>query len=111
MDTAQCPHSTKANIQHSGRCLYVAAIPGIVRTFPDWHVVIEKLVAEGDWVVEWTKDSGTHQAPQRHHIMATFVASSRQAGFAMVLDPAPICSSSINCAGSFRTLAASEIHL
>jgi len=48
---------------------------------------------------------------QRHHIMATFVASSRQAGFAMVLDPAPICSSSINCAGSFRTLAASEIHL
>jgi len=41
---------------------YVAVIRGIVQTFPDWHVVIERLVAEGDWVVERTKVSGTHQA-------------------------------------------------
>jgi predicted ester cyclase len=38
-------------------------LPGIVRmkaAFPDWHVTIEELVAEGDLVVDRVRISATH---------------------------------------------------
>ena len=41
---------------------YVAVVQGIVQTFPDWHVEIQRLIAEDDWVAERTKVSGTHRA-------------------------------------------------
>ena len=48
---------------------YVATIQGIVQTFPDWRVEIERLIAEHDWVAERTKVFGTHlaRAQSSHH--------------------------------------------
>lgn len=51
------------------RGAYVAVVQGIVQTFPDWHVEIERLIAEGDWVVERVRVQGTHsnRAQTSHH--------------------------------------------
>ena len=51
------------------RADYVATIQGIVQTFPDWHVVVDRLVADGDWVAERARVRGTHRsrATSPHH--------------------------------------------
>ena len=51
------------------RAEYVAVIKGIVDTFPDWTVTIERLVAEDDWVSERSRFKGTHLAAAQssHH--------------------------------------------
>ena len=51
------------------RAEYVSVIKGIVDTFPDWTVTIERLVAEDDWVSERSRFKGTHLAAAQspHH--------------------------------------------
>ena len=41
---------------------YIATYQDIARTFPDWVTTIERLIAEGDWVVERVRVDGTHLA-------------------------------------------------
>ena len=51
------------------RAAYLDIIQDIARTFPDWFVTIERLVAEDDWVAELARVSGSHRAQPRtpHH--------------------------------------------
>jgi predicted ester cyclase len=48
---------------------YVSIIQDIVATFPDWRVIVERLIAESDWVVERIRVEGTHmvRATIPHH--------------------------------------------
>jgi steroid delta-isomerase-like uncharacterized protein len=51
------------------RAAYVSLIKDIVDTFPDWTVIVERLIAEDDWVAERSRFKGTHLAVAKisHH--------------------------------------------
>ena len=51
----------------------------IVKTFPDYHVTIDRLFAEDDWVIELMALTGTHLGRAQAHLITAFrLVSNRQ---------------------------------
>lgn len=54
--------------------------------FPDLHLSVERMIAEGDWVTVHVREQGTHRgvfqgiAPTGHHVIWTWIGIYRIAG-------------------------------